>query len=641
MERIDIKIGFQCNNRCLFCIQGERRYSEPDKSEKEIRDILRRMRKNHNGVVFTGGEPTIRPELLDLVRYAKEIGYRHIQIQSNGRMFAYPEYCQALIRAGCNEFSPALHGSTSRIHDSLTRAPGSFNQTVRGIRNLKALGQHIITNSVVTKMNYKDLPALARLLVSLGVDQFQFAFMHINPVIAHDSSLIRKLVPRYQEAVPYMKRGIEIGEKAGIRVMVEATPYCFMKGYEKYVSEQYIPFSSVVDGKKEITDYGSYRKNIGKSKGPKCSQCIYNGVCEGPWAEYPRIFGWSELKPVYSDPEIISSTGAVDEKESVKRGKGSKEDQSSSGKVFLVMTGFLCNNDCVMCSVKPKALQYVSRSTKEIIKDMERGIKSGYENIEFTGGEPTTRDDVLLLIKKAKKLGYRDVALGTNARTSSSLSFLKELQRNGLTRLVTTVYGPTPKVHDKVTRVRESFRQTIQGVRNSLRLGIMTSVNTVVFNMTVGSLRDTGLFLFSLGVRHWTLLDLIPDGYVHDQYSLFSVHPESLQNALKRIGPVLPKFGQVLFMDFPYCLFPPSLLKMENCHFINAKERTEIIKQVGYNPKRFQEKSNTYYDIHKTRVRKCSKCVYRDECGGVWVPFPDSYGESFIKPFIRRIDRDR
>jgi len=298
MKRLDLKVGFQCNNRCLFCIQGDKRYGCPNKSDEEVRKILEKMKKNHNGVVFTGGEPTVRPELIDWVRYAKKLGYKFIQIQSNGRMFSYKDYCKALIKAGANEFSPALHGSNAKIHDSLTQVPGSFKQTLQGIKNLRELDQYILTNSVITRMNYKDLPSLAKLLVNLKVDQYQFAFMHINQIIAHNKKLIDKIVPRYKEAVPYMKKGIDIGVKAGIRVMVEAVPYCFMEGYERYISEQYIPFTSVIDNNMELADYGVYRKTKGKAKGPQCKECKYYKICEGPWREYPEIFGWSEFKPV-------------------------------------------------------------------------------------------------------------------------------------------------------------------------------------------------------------------------------------------------------------------------------------------------------------------------------------------------------
>lgn len=298
MQRVDIKLGFQCNNHCRFCVQGNKREKYPDKTTKEIKRILRKTQKKHQGVVFTGGEPTIRKDLPELVGYAKKLGFKIIQIQTNGRMFAYKKFCQNLIKKGANEFALALHGHNAKLHDGLTTVPGSFEQATSGIKNLKSLGQHILMNTVITKPNYKYLPQIAKLLVNLGVNQFQFAFMHINQNILHDKKLIKEIVPQKSKAISYIKKGLQIGIDAGVRVMTEAIPYCFMKDYENYIAEKIIPDGSVYDADWSIEDYGKYRRTEGKIKGPNCLKCKYFKVCEGPWKEYPQIFGWGEFKPV-------------------------------------------------------------------------------------------------------------------------------------------------------------------------------------------------------------------------------------------------------------------------------------------------------------------------------------------------------
>jgi len=299
MKRIDIKTGFQCNNHCRFCIQGNKRKKYPDKTTEEIKKILKESKGEADGVVFTGGEPTFRPkELLIWVEYAKILGYKSIQIQSNGRMFSYLNYCKSLIKVGATEFSPALHGSTAKIHDYLTMAPGSWEQTTKGIKNLKSLRQYVLTNTVITKLNYKDLPNLARLFVGLKTDQFQFAFMHINQIIANDPKTIKEIVPKKSEVMPYVKKGLQIGLNGGLKVMTEAIPYCFMQGYEKYIAERMIPEADVFDADFQIKDYSKYRKTQGKTLGPNCNKCKYFKICEGPWREYPEIFGWGEFKPV-------------------------------------------------------------------------------------------------------------------------------------------------------------------------------------------------------------------------------------------------------------------------------------------------------------------------------------------------------
>jgi len=296
MQRVDIKIGFQCNNRCKFCVQGSKRDKLPAKSKKEVEKSLKQAyNKGKREAVFTGGEPTLHPYFLDLVKFAKKIGFKEIQIQTNGRMFAYNNFCLKTIKAGATQFSPAVHGHNPEIHDFLTNSKGSFEQTIQGIKNLKKLNQYILTNTVITSTNASYLPEIAKLLVKLGVNQYQFAFIHISGRAEENKDWI---VPQKSKIIKYIKKGLDIGIKANKKVMTEAIPYCLMKGYEDYIAEKVIPPSVVYDAGFVVEDYHKYRRDKGKAKGPDCSKCKYNKICEGPWKEYPEIFGWDEFEPI-------------------------------------------------------------------------------------------------------------------------------------------------------------------------------------------------------------------------------------------------------------------------------------------------------------------------------------------------------
>ncbi|MCX5712955.1 MAG: radical SAM protein [Candidatus Omnitrophica bacterium] len=296
MDRVDIKIGFSCNNSCKFCVQGKKREKLPDKTVDKIKQELASGRKVGKDVVFTGGEPTLRnAELVEMVRHAKKLGYKKIQIQTNGRLFAYKGFCRNLISAGANEFCPSLHGPDYKIHDFLTSSKGSFEQTCQGIINLKCLGQHVLTNTVITSRNYKLLPLIAGLLVDLKVDQFQFAFPHILGSADENKNW---LVPKISRVMPYLKKALDIGIKAKKSVMTEAITYCFMQGYEQYIGERVIPDTKIFDSGFAVENYTLYRRDKAKIKGPACKVCRCYSVCEGPWREYPELFGWGEFIPL-------------------------------------------------------------------------------------------------------------------------------------------------------------------------------------------------------------------------------------------------------------------------------------------------------------------------------------------------------
>lgn len=302
--RLDLKVGFDCNNLCTFCVQGDKRDRILPRSVDEMKKILLDERKNTDEVVFTGGEPTMHKDLLHVISYAKAAGYRVIQLQTNGRRLSHEPYLDAALKAGVNQISPAIHGSTAEIHDALTRAPGSFRQAVKGIENARRRGVMIITNSVVTQQNMEDLPAIARLLVSLDVQQIQFAYVHPEGTALREFDTV---VPRFPLAIPYLHEALDIVKAAGITAFAEAVPYCFMQGYEAQVVEALIPDTRIHDKPMVIADYTAYRLEEGKAKGPQCARCSFNRYCEGPWREYPDGYGWDEFIPRNDDPRKVLS----------------------------------------------------------------------------------------------------------------------------------------------------------------------------------------------------------------------------------------------------------------------------------------------------------------------------------------------
>ncbi|MCX5696213.1 MAG: radical SAM protein [Candidatus Omnitrophica bacterium] len=293
MNRIDIKVSFKCNNHCKFCVQGDKRDFCPDKSDQEIKEILKKSRKAFGEVVFTGGELTLRPNIIGLVSFAKGLGYK-VQLQTNGRMFVYKDFCRDIIKAGADMFAVSIHGHNARLHDYLTGARGSFQQSSAGIKNILSLGKMVVTNTVINQKNYRFLPEIADFLIDLGVPQYQFAYPHI---LGNALKNISFIVPRKKEIMPYVKKGLKIGIARGRIVRTEAIPYCLLGKYRDCIAEQHIPETKVFDVKIN-EDFSRWRKEEGKLKGPNCKKCRYFKCCEGPWREYPEIFGWNEFKPI-------------------------------------------------------------------------------------------------------------------------------------------------------------------------------------------------------------------------------------------------------------------------------------------------------------------------------------------------------
>jgi len=298
MKRVALFVGYTCLNNCRFCVVADKRIN-PDKSTEQIKEELKQAYSSGaREVVFTGGEFTIREDVFEIVKFAKEVGYIIVQAQTSGRMFSSVDFCKKMIIAGMNEFSPALHGHTAKLHDFLTRREGSFRQTVLGIHNMRKLTKgkiRILTNTVINKYNYKFLPQLASLLVKLGVHQYQFAFVH---ALGNAYKDFKEVVPRKTDVLPFLKKALDIGIERGLKVMAEAIPLCLMRGYEEYESEFYIPPTEIRERGQTVEKFEEVRVKEGKTKFPQCKICKYCDVCEGPWKEYPEYYGSQEFKPV-------------------------------------------------------------------------------------------------------------------------------------------------------------------------------------------------------------------------------------------------------------------------------------------------------------------------------------------------------
>lgn len=164
--------GYACNNNCAYCSTVASPRNNPS-TEYLVDEIKKGFDEGFDNIEFLGGEPTIRPDFFELLKMAKKTGYQGIAITTNGRMFAYEDFCQQAKEAGLNQAVFSLHGHNKILHDGATRTPGSFDQCVKGIKNLLAVGSNdVAINTVVVKTNVNKLNKLAEFLLDLGIKKW-------------------------------------------------------------------------------------------------------------------------------------------------------------------------------------------------------------------------------------------------------------------------------------------------------------------------------------------------------------------------------------------------------------------------------------------------------------------------------------
>src|SRR5690606_34589567 len=184
------KVGYGCNEHCTFCHTLDVRPIDGDAAEVEAK-IRRAAELGHAMIVLSGGEPTIRPELLRWAARVADLGL-DLGLVTNGRALAYRELVDKLLAARLRYVYLSLHGGSAPVHNRLVRSD-AFDQALAALRNLSGRGLDLTVNCVVTRQNLAHLRGLVDLLAEFPDVTLKFSMVEPKGGAAKNFEL---LVPR-------------------------------------------------------------------------------------------------------------------------------------------------------------------------------------------------------------------------------------------------------------------------------------------------------------------------------------------------------------------------------------------------------------------------------------------------------------
>jgi MoaA/NifB/PqqE/SkfB family radical SAM enzyme len=226
-DYVELTVHFACNIRCEHCmIEGTMDWLEPESPAS----FDRLLALNHNehrwkGLTLTGSEVTLDHDLPAMARRARESGFEHVRIQTNGIRLADASYCRDLVEAGIDEYFVSVTAADAHTHDSITKVPGSFEKTLEGLANLDThSGVQVLTNTVITSRSYRQLPAVVERLAGLR-RLVQMEFWNYWPMKATDD---KNLIAPHVDVLPYLRGAIAAARALGRSVEVKNFPECLL-----------------------------------------------------------------------------------------------------------------------------------------------------------------------------------------------------------------------------------------------------------------------------------------------------------------------------------------------------------------------------------------------------------------------------
>jgi MoaA/NifB/PqqE/SkfB family radical SAM enzyme len=170
-HNIFLYITERCQLRCGHCYMGDRLERGLSFSFEDIKRIMVSCRKlGSEYITFLGGEPTLHPNLSEIIDYAHELGYKQVMMDSNGLSYSRIRIIQP---EKLYYTTISLDGATEFSHDKV-RGKGTFAKTINTIKKLVRNGYRVRINCTIFNFNVYEAPLLLEIADEIGVSLVNF-----------------------------------------------------------------------------------------------------------------------------------------------------------------------------------------------------------------------------------------------------------------------------------------------------------------------------------------------------------------------------------------------------------------------------------------------------------------------------------
>jgi uncharacterized radical SAM superfamily Fe-S cluster-containing enzyme len=284
-----IDVTNRCNLKCPVCFANAAAAGyvyEPTK--EEVTGMLENLRRNDpvpaTALQFSGGEPTIRNDLFDFIRKAKELGFRHVEVNTNGvRLSQSVDYCRELKAAGASTIYLQFDGVTPEVYKFI-RGVDLLDTKMKAIENCREAGIHSLVLVVTLVKGVND--AQLGDIINFAVQNFDvIRCINVQPV-SLCGRLPQKERDRMRITIPDFMHLVEEQTKGDIKV------------------SDFYPVPTVVPVSKAIGALQD-KRYVEFTAHPHCGMATYLFVENGkiiPITRYANVEKFSEaMKKVYAD----------------------------------------------------------------------------------------------------------------------------------------------------------------------------------------------------------------------------------------------------------------------------------------------------------------------------------------------------
>jgi MoaA/NifB/PqqE/SkfB family radical SAM enzyme len=288
---LELALDYRCNLRCLGC-HACVDTGESMSTTAAVHALRRGRQRGLARLWLGGGEPTLRADLLGLVRLARSLGYEQVLLQTNGLRLSYGTYRDAVIDAGVTEVRLNVKSHRAEVQDRLGRGESHalLLATLEGLAGRREVT--VSADVLLTRSGLPDLPDLVPFYAARGVARFVLWLLSAADVSDEE---VGREVPTFREIEPQLAKAARNANALGVILESLHTPPCTLPPSLRGL---YLPAASLgltvtgPDGRSFPLETSTFE---GGAYVEACEACAERQRCGGPRADYLRLHGSSEI----------------------------------------------------------------------------------------------------------------------------------------------------------------------------------------------------------------------------------------------------------------------------------------------------------------------------------------------------------
>ena len=460
-----IVTNLRCNQNCVYC---NRRAESDDLAAiapASLRTaIVRALASGCEEIRLTGGEPTLRRDLVALIAFARASGALRVSLETNATQIDDTRASE-LAAAGLTSARVNLVGGDAQV-DAVTQDPGGYARTLVGIRALLAAGIQLEILCALTRSTralVAEMPAA--LMAAVGDVGRPQAIEARVPTDAPDTT----------ELLDY---------PAAAEVLKALDAACRVQAIPLRLAPDSGPPPCIFPPRRGLPHL--YKLSPGRRRQQRhqhvaaCASCLVADRCSGLADAYLQHFSVPDLQPIVDEKarRRLSMLRPVPDQIAEELVMESLSADAAGQPLVdaIIRINFHCNQSCAFCFVST----HLPPATDAAIAAAIREAGARDARIVLSGGEPTLNARLLDWIRLAQSVSSRPVCLQTNAVRLDNAALCRDVVAAGVQQVFVSLHGATADVCDAVTDTPGTFVRTLRGLDNLYAEDVEVVLNFVL-----------------------------------------------------------------------------------------------------------------------------------------------------------------